>query len=158
MVPLCEQEMIAIPPDNESLNAARRNQTRGMLLIEVMFSAAILSVALVSVIGGLASSYEAQVLTRQRTVALESARELIDEIRTARSEGFKVASSLKAFAERFTTEPQLLKLANLREATRTLSVSMPYPGVVSLDVSVEWTDLRGRPAKVILSTALSNYE
>lgn len=129
-----------------------------MSLIEVMFSAAILSVALVSVIGGLASSYEAQLLTRQRTVALESARELIDEIRTARADGFKVASSVKTLAERFTTEPQFLKLSNLKEATRTLSLSIPYPGVVSLDVSVEWKDLRGRPARVVLSTALSNYE
>ena len=142
----------------QRFDTTRREQTRGMSLIEVLFSAAILSVALVSVIGGLASSYEAQVLTRQRTVALESARELIDEIRTARADGFKVASSVKTLSERFTTEPQFLKLSNLKEATRTLSLSIPYPGVVSLDVSVEWRDLRGRPARVLLSTALSNYE
>lgn len=150
--------MMAFILENKRGKARARSQTRGMSLIEVMFSAAILSVALVSVIGGLASSYEAQVLTRQRTVALESARELIDEIRTARSEGFRVASGVKTLAERFTTEPQFLKLSNLKDATRTLSISMPYPGVVNLDVSVEWKDLRGRPAKVILSTALSNYE
>ncbi len=131
---------------------------QGMSLIEIMFSVAILSVALVSVIGGVANSYEASALTRQRTVALESARGLIDELRSARSDGLKVATSVKQLRELFPTEPQKLVHPGLREATRTLNISMPYPGVVSLDVVVEWRDLRGRPAHVVLSSALSNYE
>lgn len=127
----------------------------GLSLLEMMFAVAILSVALVSVISAIISSYEANVITRQRTVAFEIARAALDEIRVARSEGVTVPAGIK---EKFSTDER--KLANdlLKSATQTLSFSAPQPGMLFINVDVAWDDLRGRRAHVVLSTGLSNYE
>lgn len=155
---MLDQSTILNPGRLASPQTRTRELRRGMSLIEIMFSVSILSVALVSVIGGVVNSYEANALIRQRTVALESARSLIDDLRSARNEGFMLATDLKQLAEKFSTQPEKLNLSNLRGATRTLNVSLPYPGLLAVDVVVEWEDLRGRPARVILSSALSNHE
>ncbi len=127
----------------------------GLSLIEMMFSVAILSVALVSVIGGIVTSYEANVITRQRTVAVEQARALLDEVRESRTLGAVVPLGIK---ELFPDGEQKLVSKVLKAATRTISYSTPAPGVLLVNVDVTWEDMRGRRATVTLSTGLSNYE
>lgn len=129
--------------------------TAGLSLLEMMFSVAILSVALVSVIGAIIGSYEANVITRQRTVAIEAARAVLDEIRIARSEGIAVPAGIK---EKFSTDERVFANDLLKAATQKISFSAPYPGMLFIDVNVSWDDLRGRRSTVVLSTGLSNHE
>lgn len=142
-----------------SVRRQRRAQafsaTTGLSLIEMMFSVAILSVALVSVIGAIVTSYEANVITRQRTVAIEIARAALDEVREARSQGVTVPAGI---VEKFPTEERKFASDLLKGATQTISFSNPYPGMLFINVNVSWEDLRGRRANVVLSTGLSNHE
>ena len=148
------KQKLGFVPRSRSRTAARRNNA-GLSLLEMMFAVAILSVALVSVIGAIVTSYEANVITRQRTVAIEAARTLLDEIRVARSEGATVPAGIK---DRFSTDPRSLKNSLLSSATQTISYSSPFPGILFVNVEVSWEDMRGRRASVVLSTGLSNHE
>lgn len=151
---LTTKQRLGFAPLSCASTAVRRGNA-GLSLLEMMFAVAILSVALVSVIGAIVTSYEANVITRQRTVAIEAARALLDEIRVARSEGVTVPSGIK---DQFPTDPRSLKNSLLSSATQTVSYSSPFPGVLFVNVEVAWEDMRGRRASVVLSTGLSNHE
>lgn len=127
----------------------------GLSLVEMMFSVAILSIALVSVIGGIVTSYEANAGNRLRTIATEEARALLDELRIARSGGLNVPEGFRA---KYATDEQKLPHKLLKNATRKLTMRSIMPGILFLDVEVSWDDLRGRRSSVVLSSALTNHE
>ncbi len=124
--------------------------------MEVTFSVAILAVALLSVIGMLAQAHEAVVLDRHRTMALDEARGLLNEIRVAKGTGIR---SLEEVVKQFPAGLYKVKYASALESPRLeLSYLRNRLDLVQeVTATVQWTDHRGRPMEVALTTVLGAF-
>jgi len=127
----------------------------GLSLIEVMFATAILAVALVGVMGSLVQSHEANVALRQQTVALEAARTALNEIREMRSSGVEVPDAIIKSVPETAID---VKIPQLENATRQYTFTKLSPGLLQVEAIIAWRDMRGRPARASLATALGNHE
>jgi len=120
-----------------------------------MFATAILAIALVGVMGSLVQSHEANVTLRQQTVALEAARTALNEIREMRSNGIVVPDGIiKNTPESVVS----VKIPQLNDATRQFVFTKLSPGLLQVEAVISWRDMRGRPARASLATALGNHE
>lgn len=127
-----------------------------MSLLEITFSLSVLTVALVSVIGMLAQAHQAVVLDRHRTMALDEARGLLNELRIDKGVGLEsIEELIKSFpAGRYEIkhadglDNARLELEYLRGRTDLMQ---------EVTATVSWSDHRGRQMEVALSTLLGAF-
>ncbi len=131
-----------------------RNATAGLSLIEVIFAMAILAVGLVSVLGLLVQSHEANVLNRNRVTALDEAQAMLGAIRSAIARGVAVP---KEIIEEFPEAEIPLESSRLPGAVLRLSYGKQDGNPLDVNIEVEWRDMRGRTSKVRLCSAIGKY-
>ncbi|MBI1320106.1 MAG: hypothetical protein GC168_14340 [Candidatus Hydrogenedens sp.] len=110
--------------------------------------------ALVGVMGSLVQAHEANVILRQETVALDAARSALDELRDLRAGGLSIPDGL---LETVTELPEKLEDLSLNSAQRQYTFTKLRSGLLQVEAEISWRDMRGRPAKVSLTTVLGNH-
>jgi prepilin-type N-terminal cleavage/methylation domain-containing protein len=130
---------------------------QGLSLIEVMFSIAILGVALVAVIGMVVQAYEANLLNRHRAVALDEARGVLEEMRAIRQDAKDPETFQKTLGATYPEGRRRYLSPVLDQAARLIRYRDIDRDPIIIDVEVQWLDIRGRRMSVALSTALSQH-
>lgn len=136
---------------------ARAKCERGISLIEIMFSIAILRVALLAVISMVVQAYEANLLNRNRAAALDEARGILEEIRAFRLEVDSDEDFQEQLLKAFPEGRRRYASPVLAEAARVIGYDGLEKDPITIDVEVQWLDIRNRRMQVTLSTFLSRY-
>lgn len=138
---------------NSTLFVPQLRADAGVTLIETTFAVAVLVVALVSVLGVLVKAQEANALNRSKVLAFDEARAIIDQIKDLDAQG---AAFPDALLKALPAGTAPLVSTTLSNATRTIAWGAATDPM-QVTVTVQWSDLRGHPLSISLTSAVGKY-
>lgn len=138
------------------MRTAAWKATAGLTLLEVTFAMASLAIVLVGAAQGLVTYHEHMQLQRQRTVALESCRTIISQMRTIRDANVNIVDFPDPILAVYPDDTAVAGMNALTNQQVTVNYTDVNANPLEVTLNCTWNDLRGRPVNFNMTTMITD--